>query len=238
MKSSNKYSIETFSNISTADAVLRIERLSENLSKDPESEERAEWLISRAHLMNVTRQNKCSLEDYHRALDSAKDSEQISHIKSMIALQTARDGPMLEALVWACSAVEEAPNSPEARHCLGLVYGVCEMYTLATEAHERAVAMDPEYLSAIRCLGSSLRQVCRVPESIAILLRYVEAEPHDPYGLFELGRSVQLDFDNPHAREEAIKYFQKALLENPDEFLQRSILTRLDEFKNLGYVVE
>ena len=213
-----------------AEARKRVDELTRSLASEREEAELARLYIERAHCYCVLEDDGKSVADYLSALDHATDSAQIVHIRSMISLAFLSKADNREnAIWWAVAAVDRDPRNAEGLYTLGLNCEYSEFYDVAVEAFSRAVDSQPDHSSAERHLGVCLREACRLEEAVLVLTRYVDRNPDDAGGWYELGWTVHLSIALPDRVARAKVLYLEALRHNPSDTLRRVITRKLEQ---------
>ncbi|MFL5340944.1 MAG: tetratricopeptide repeat protein [Gemmataceae bacterium] len=206
----------------------RVDALTEEISDTSDSAGLARLYIERAHCSNRLGDESKSVGDYLSALDWAEQDSEIVHAKSMIALAFAnRVDQESQALFWAMGAVDQDPDDPEGRYILGLVCSSCGYHGLAIESLRHALRLQPEHWDAMRKLGACLIEKLELEEAIKTLSVYVSKRPHDPFGLYDLGRAIHALNRPGDVLDRARPLLERALAQSPPEYLERMIRREL-----------
>jgi len=110
----------------------------------------------------------------HAKLSSAADTLAFNYVVPM----QEREEAIAKAHASARSALDLAPNLPEAHSALGTVLQTLDLNLVAAEAEfRRAVELGPQNASALANLASLLGDLGRLDESITLRQRAIEIDP-------------------------------------------------------------
>jgi TolB-like protein/Tfp pilus assembly protein PilF len=119
-------------------------------------------------------------------------------------------------------AIELDPNYAEALAALGFTYSGMGKHDKAVATAERAVALDPNAADIHTLYAHTLRFANRPEEAIPEYKKAIRLNPIPPgYYLFGLGMSYSLAGQH----QEAIKWCEKSVRQDPDSFMANLILT-------------
>jgi hypothetical protein len=77
-------------------------------------------------------------------------------------------------------------------------------------------------------LGTSLRESGRVTDAVDTLSQYVEKNPNEPTGMYELAWSLHVNPGEENLRL-ARAYYERALDHNPSDELRAIIIRKLED---------
>jgi adenylate cyclase len=119
-------------------------------------------------------------------------------------------------------AIELDDTYAEAYGALGFTFSLMGQHEKALSTAEKAVALDPNSATTYAMLGHTFRMADRPREAIQAYTKAIRLNPIPPtFYQFGLGMSYGLDGQY----EKGIKWCQKAVKQNPDDFFARLMLT-------------
>jgi len=205
----------------------RIEEISDSVDSILEDDIRADLLIERAHCFNLQGDEPKSVKDYLDALDFAKNHSARAHVKAMISLAFLKGVDCEKvAMWWAIDALDEERNV-ESLYVAALNMQWSEFYSLATDLLQETIELQPDHWPAQYALGKCLRENGRLKDARAGLQKYVDANPSDPRGLYQLGWTFQVSLDLPNRVELAKKYYRRALEHSPESVIRQIVERKL-----------
>jgi tetratricopeptide (TPR) repeat protein len=218
-------------NFAENDATEQIEALTRAIEVTSRERELTKLYIERAHCHGRVHDTVNSVRDFLSALEIAQDTTDKVHIKSMLAFAFVTKDQKEHAIFWATSAVDDDVCSAEAYDTLGLVCDCCGFLNVAISSLRRAIELEPGRRESLRVLGSCLRENGELQEARETLFRYVESNPSDPIGLYELGWTLHVCAGSEDDRRLVVEMYERALARDPDEQLRSTIVRKLGEIR-------
>jgi tetratricopeptide (TPR) repeat protein len=126
-----------------------------------------------------------------------------------------------KALELAQKAISLDDSLGGAHGLLGNVYIMRREYEKGIREVERAVELEPNGADAHVFLGMGLRYVDRTDEAVPILKKAIRLDPHTPGWYMHILATAYRDIQK---YEEAMKWGEKAVQQNPKNVLSRVIL--------------
>lgn len=179
--------------------------------------------IERAHCFSLLGENAKSLQDYLSAFATVREITARVHVCSMLALGYLRDDKREHGVWWALKAVDLDPSSAEAQYCFGLACARSDLGVQARSAFAKVIEIEPDYWPAYIALGARLRHDSFLHESVAVLTKYVTANPNCGNGLYELGRSIDQSTEITDRTTQARTLYKRALEQDMERGLRELV---------------
>jgi tetratricopeptide (TPR) repeat protein len=148
--------------------------------------------------------------DQYRAVLAAQSDFLEAHHNLAIALRHLDQTD--EALLYARSAAEIAPDHPTVQFSLGVSLEHEKEIEAAIEAYKRSVDLRPNYVTALNNLGRLLEVTGQIPESLEYLERALAMAPSN--------QSVRLNLANSYLQgghpKNSLKIPETLALESPE----------------------
>ncbi len=200
-----------------------IDLLTEAIHANPDSSKLSSLYIRRGDCHSKLKKHSEAVRDYLEAVDTAESDDEVIHVKALISLTFLQLDNQEHGLWWACAAVELDRENAEGQYVLGLNYSISGFFALAIEALEKTIELTPDNWPAHLLLGKCLREECRLPESLEVLTKYVDANPTDANALYELGWTTHVSLQITDRIPLAIALYERALECAPTPSLRRMI---------------
>ncbi len=146
----------------------------------------------------------------------------MDYFKKAYSLQL--NGHLDKAALWFKKSIQQKP-SPEAYTFLGWIYGQKGLYETAIEYCRKAIEINPDIGNPYNDIGAYLIRLKRFDEARQWLEKALQAPKYDNYcyAYFNLGHIYEIK----GKWREALKYYKKALTENPDYKAAKTAIDRL-----------
>ncbi|MDB5038909.1 MAG: hypothetical protein JWQ35_2437 [Bacteriovoracaceae bacterium] len=146
------------------------------------------------------------------------------------AYDAYQNGALIPALTSALHAIELAPNNPDARNLLGLIYFRQQKYALAEASFKEAVLLDSKLSEGWNNLGTLYFEMKRYPEAHTVLEKALE----NPLYLYpeRITNNLGLVEEALGHKEAAIQAYDRAINLQKDFYLPYQNLGKL--FYNAG----